>query len=64
MKRIFLTSFLTAALAAAALPAMALGRVADVNVVDRSTGQTLPVYSHRGQYWVAGQPGANPPAWR
>ncbi|TAG25963.1 MAG: hypothetical protein EAZ37_10690 [Burkholderiales bacterium] len=58
MKRIFLPSFVAAVLASAALQAMAVGRVADVNVVDRSTGQTLPVHFHRGEYWVAGQPGA------
>jgi hypothetical protein len=58
MKRIFLPSFVAAVIASAALQAMAVGRVADINVIDRSTGQTLPVYSHRGEYWVAGQPGA------
>jgi hypothetical protein len=58
MKRVFLPSFVAAVLAGAALQAMAVGRVADINVIDRSTGQTLPVYSHRGEYWVAGQPGA------
>lgn len=40
------------------LPAHAVGRLADVNVVDRDTGATLPVYRHRGEYWVAGRPGA------
>jgi hypothetical protein len=58
MKRVFFPSFVAAVLASAALQAMAVGRVADINVIDRSTGQTLPVYSHRGEYWVAGQPGA------
>jgi hypothetical protein len=58
MKRVFSPSFVAAMLASAALQAMAVGRVADINVIDRSTGQTLPVYSHRGEYWVAGQPGA------
>lgn len=32
--------------------------VADVQIVDRSTGQRLPMYYHRGEYWVAGQPGS------
>lgn len=41
-----------------ALPVHAVGRLADVNVVDRDTGATLPVYRHRGEYWVAGRPGA------
>lgn len=40
------------------LPAHAVGRLADVNVVDRDTGATLPIYRHRGEYWVAGRPGA------
>ena len=29
----------------------------DVQIIDRSTGQTLPVYWHDGQRWVAGAPG-------
>ncbi len=58
MKRIFLKSLLVTALASAALQALAVGRVADVNVIDRSTGQAIPVYSHAGEYWVAGIPGA------
>jgi hypothetical protein len=43
-----------------ALPcaAQAAGRLADVTVVDRDTGQVLPLYAHRGEYWVAGRPGA------
>ena len=58
MKRVFLKSLLVTAVASAALQALAIGRVADVNVLDRSTGQSLPVHFHRGEYWVAGQPGA------
>lgn len=46
------------ALAAASLQAHAIGRLADVTVTDRDSGQTLPIYAHRGEYWVAGQPGA------
>ena len=45
-------------LAGAALPALAVGKLADITVIDRNTGATLPVYSHRGEYWVAGAPGA------
>lgn len=41
-----------------ALPAHAIGRLADVNIIDRDSGETLPVYQHRGEYWVAGRPGA------
>lgn len=40
------------------LPAHAVGQLADITVIDRNTGATLPVYSHRGEYWVAGTPGA------
>jgi hypothetical protein len=58
MTSLFLKTALAAALAASSLAASAIGRVADVNVIDRSTGQILPVHVHRGQYWVAGQPGA------
>jgi hypothetical protein len=57
MKRTFLPLLAATALASAAFQASAIGRVADVHVIDRSTGQTLPVYSHRGEYFVAGQPG-------
>lgn len=55
-KRIFLSAF-SIAVATAALQALAIGRLADVTVVDRSTGATLPVYQHQGEYWVAGKPG-------
>lgn len=58
MKSLFLKTALATALASASLAASAIGRVADVNVIDRSTGQALPVHFHRGEYWVAGQPGA------
>jgi hypothetical protein len=39
--------------------AQAVGSLADVSLIDRSTGQTLPVHFHQGRYWVAGQPGRN-----
>ena len=42
----------------AASQAHAVGRLADVTVIDRGTGATLPTYFHRGEYWVAGAPGA------
>ena len=38
-------------------PAHAVGRLTDINVIDRDSGATLPVYRHRGDYWVAGRPG-------
>lgn len=49
---------LTALLGLAHLPAQAIGRLADVTIVDRDTGATLPVHYARGEYWVAGRPGA------
>ena len=51
-------SALALALTLTSLPALAVGRLADITVIDRNTGATLPVYSHRGEYWVAGTPGA------
>lgn len=49
---------IVAATAAASMNASAIGRIADVTVVDRATGQSLPVHYYRGEYWVAGTPGA------
>ncbi len=49
---------LAVVLACAGLQAQAVGRLADVTVVDRNTGATLPVYYAKGEYWVAGAPGA------
>ena len=49
---------LTVLLGLAHLPAQAIGRLADVTIVDRDTGATLPVHYARGEYWVAGRPGA------
>ena len=42
----------------ASAQALALGNLADVSVTDRDTGETLSVYRSRGDYWVAGRPGA------
>lgn len=39
-------------------PAHALGALADVRIIDRETGRTLPMYRHGGQWWVAGTPGS------
>ena len=38
--------------------AHAAGRLADVQIIDRDTGTTLPMYRSHGEYWVAGRPGA------
>ena len=34
-----------------------IGSLMQISVVDRTTGHELPVYRHRGEYWVAGRPG-------
>ncbi|MGQ2921350.1 MAG: hypothetical protein ACT6SG_08325 [Hydrogenophaga sp.] len=53
------TCLAVAALAAMPiLPAHAVGRLADLQVVDRDSGETLTVYLHQGEHWVAGRPGA------
>lgn len=60
--RLPLHSLAIAALAAATLfttlPAQAVGRLTDVQLIDRDSGETLTVYRHRGEHWVAGRPGA------
>jgi hypothetical protein len=58
MKPLILKTTLALALAGASLSASAVGRIADVQVFDRNTRQNLPVHYHRGEYWVAGLPGA------
>lgn len=40
-------------------PSTPRGRLADVKLVDRTTGQALRLYQHQGEYWVAGRPGAS-----
>jgi hypothetical protein len=51
-------SLAAAALALASLSAHAVGTVADVTVVDRSTRQSLPIHWHEGRAYVVGRPGA------
>lgn len=46
-----------AALLAATACAHAVGRIADLQVQDRASGRTLPVYWHEGRAYVAGEPG-------
>jgi hypothetical protein len=58
MKPTPLALSLLLAAAGFALPAHAVGSLVDVTVIDRQSGATLPVYRHRGEYWVAGQYGA------
>jgi hypothetical protein len=46
-----------AALTACSTPAAAVGSMVDINVIDRVTGETLPMYWHDGRWWVPGKPG-------
>jgi hypothetical protein len=40
------------------IDAQAVGSLADIQIIDRDTGSVLPTYRCRGEYWVAGTPGA------
>jgi hypothetical protein len=42
----------------AASNAQAVGRLADVSIIDRDSGEVLTTHYFRGEYWVAGRPGA------
>jgi hypothetical protein len=42
---------------AAACDAHAIGGLAEVAIIDRDNGATLPAHYYRGEYWVAGRPG-------
>ncbi|MDP9895558.1 hypothetical protein J2W32_004794 [Variovorax boronicumulans] len=62
-----LTALTTGLAAAAESPARPLappssssriGSIMQIAIVDRTTGAELPIYRHRGEYWVAGRPGA------
>ena len=52
----FIATALSALLLGACINAEA-GMLADLSVINRSTGQPLPVYTHHGRYYVAGTPG-------
>jgi hypothetical protein len=41
-----------------AIDSQATGSLADIQIIDRDTGGALPMYRCRGEYWVAGRPGA------
>jgi hypothetical protein len=45
------------ALSTLSSPADALGTTVDINIVDRVSGETLPMYWHDGRWWVPGKPG-------
>jgi len=56
-RRFLLTLLAAAATCGAALPARATGSLVDLQVVDRSRGDVLSTWRHRGTSWVAGRPG-------
>ncbi len=61
LRKVLFTAVLAATVTAtvtASMNASAIGRLADVTVVDRATGETLPLHFYKGEYWVAGTPGA------
>jgi hypothetical protein len=43
---------------AASSQALALGELAQVSIIDRDSGAVLTPHFHRGEYWIAGRPGA------
>jgi hypothetical protein len=61
--RLLRASLLCAAAMVAAAPASAWMRgnpkLAQISIVERATGRVLPQYSHEGELWVVGRPGAN-----
>ncbi len=57
-RRSLLTLLAAAALSACASPpALAVGGIVDMQIVDRSRGDVLPTYRSRGASYVAGRPG-------
>jgi hypothetical protein len=54
MKRAWLGIFLLGI----AIEAQAVGSLANIQIIDRDTGNVLPTYRCRGEFWVAGRPGA------
>jgi hypothetical protein len=57
-RRLLLTLLAAAAASACtSLPAHATGSLVDLQVVDRSRGDVLTTWRHRGTSWVAGRPG-------
>lgn len=50
-------TYLAVLLGLLSLNASALGRLADITVLDRDSGRTLETYYYRGDYWVAGSAG-------
>lgn len=53
-----LTAVAAAVLATLSLAANAVGRIADISIVDRATGRVLPVHWYEGRAYVVGKPGS------
>jgi hypothetical protein len=51
------TTLAALAFAAASLGAEAVGRLAELSILDRATGRELPVHWHEGRPYVVGKPG-------
>lgn len=49
---------IAALLAGTSLGAHALGKLADVSIIDSGTGAVLTPHYYQGEYWIAGTPGA------
>jgi len=49
---------IAALLAGTSLGAHALGRLADVSIIDAASGAVLTPHYYQGEYWIAGAPGA------
>jgi hypothetical protein len=56
--RPLITAALVGALVFPFTSAHAIGRLIDVQVVDRDSGETLTPIPWRGEWWIAGRPGA------
>ncbi len=56
-RRHVLSLIVTAAAAIGAPPAAAVGRLVEMELVDRGRGEVLATHAHRGASWVAGRPG-------
>jgi hypothetical protein len=56
MKRVW--AWVALGLLTANCRAEGIGQIAAVTLIDRDSGITLPITKYRGEYWVAGRPGA------
>ena len=52
-----LTRFILACALLAGATAARAGMLANIEIVDRTTGRTLTTYTHEGRFYVAGTPG-------